>query len=120
MELEKQEIAEIAAMRMIIESIRMQLKQNADEKTRNSGQAFFKEKVKLYGVKTATVSKIGKECFNAIKDIKKTEIFNLCEELWQSGYMEESFIACNWSYFIHQDYKPEDFKIFEKWIINLC
>jgi 3-methyladenine DNA glycosylase AlkD len=103
-------------MKIIIENIRMQLKQNADEKTLNSGQGFFKEKVKLYGVKTSSVSKIGIECFKTIKDIKKAEIFNLCEELWQSGYMEESFIACSWSYFIHQDYKPEDFIVFEKWI----
>ena len=88
------------------------------KKRETSGQGFFKEKVKLYGVKTAIVRKLEKNAYKAIKDIKKTEIFNLCEELWQSGYMEESFIACNWSYFIHKDYKPEDFKIFEKWIIN--
>ena len=32
--------------------------------------------------------------------------------------MEESFIACNWSYFIRKDYEPKDFKVFEKWINN--
>jgi len=100
----------------IIESIRQQLKQNAGQKAKESGQYFFKEKVRLYGVKTAVVSKIGKEYFKAIKDKKKTEIFFLCEELWRSGYMEESYIACNWSYYIHKDYKPKDFKVFEKWV----
>src|SRR4030066_302914 len=50
------------------------------------------------------------------KDKNKSEIFVLCEKLWQSGYMEESYIACNWSYYIHKDYKPEDFKVFEKWV----
>lgn len=100
----------------IIESIRQELKQNANRKSQESGQYFFKEKVKLYGVKTAVVEKIGKKYFKAIKDRNKSEIFALCEELWQSGYMEESYIACNWSYYIHRDYEPEDFKVFEKWV----
>lgn len=103
-------------MSNIIETIRRQLKQNADQKTKESGQNFFKEKVKFYGVKTAIVGKIGKENFKAIKDKRKKEIFILCEELWRSGYMEESFVACDWSYYIHKDYKPEDFKVFEKWV----
>ena len=105
-------------MNNIIEKIRQQLRINADEKSRDSGQGFFKEKVMLYGVKTAIVGKIGKECYKAIEDKSKTDIFSLCEELWQSGYMEESFIACNWSYFVRKDYEPEDFKIFEKWVNN--
>ena len=102
----------------IINKIRQELKQNSDEKTQKTGQNFFKEKIKLYGVKTAIVSKIGKEYFKAIKDKKKTEIFDLCEELWRSGYMEESFIACNWSYFVYKDYEPKDFEVFEKWVNN--
>jgi len=102
----------------IINKIRQELKQNSDEKTKKTGQNFFKEKIKFYGIKTAIASKIGKEYFKAIKDKKKTEIFDLCEELWRSGYMEESFIACNWSYFIRKDYEPNDFEVFEKWINN--
>ena len=100
----------------IIETIRQQLKQNSDQKRKEGGEYFFKEKVKFYGVKTAVVGKIGKEYFRAIKDKKKTDIFVLCEELWKSGYMEESGIACSWSYRIHKEYKPEDFKVFEKWV----
>ncbi|HRZ95239.1 MAG TPA: DNA alkylation repair protein [Candidatus Moranbacteria bacterium] len=100
----------------IIEKIRRDLKKNADKKTRESGERFFKEKIKLYGVKTATVSKIGKEYFREIRNKSKKDIFDLCEKLWQSGYMEESFVACNWSYSVCKDYKTEDFKIFEKWV----
>ncbi|MBM3712156.1 MAG: DNA alkylation repair protein [Actinobacteria bacterium] len=102
----------------VIEKIRQQLKINSDEKTRNSGQGFFKEKVRLYGVKTAIVGKIAKQYYKIIKDKSKTDIFSLCEELWQSGYMEESFIACSWSYFISKDYEPKDFEVFEKWVYN--
>jgi 3-methyladenine DNA glycosylase AlkD len=30
--------------------------------------------------------------------------------------MEESFVACNWSYNMHKQYQPGDFSIFEKWV----
>lgn len=100
----------------LLAAIRMDLKQNSDEQTRISGRNFFKEKIKLYGVKSACVSKIGKNRFKTIKGTKKDEIFDLCEKLWQSGFMEESFIACHWSYFVHKEYKPGDIKVFEKWL----
>jgi len=103
-------------MQNIIPQIRKDLVLASDEKTRKSGQNFFKEKVKIYGVKTAVVSKIGKESFKIIKNLPKNDIFTLCEELWRSGYLEESFIACNWSYYVHKKYTPEDFIIFEKWV----
>lgn len=103
-------------MNNTIAQIRQELNQIADEKTREGGQRYFKEEVKLYGVKSADVSKIGKKYFDSIKEKKKSEIFELCEELWRSGYMEESFIACNWSYFIHKRYEEKDLKVFEKWL----
>lgn len=105
-------------MSNIIKDLRKELKRNSDEAVKKSGERFFKEKVKMYGMKTAVGSKIGKEYFKSVKDKSKAEIFELCEELWQSGYMEESFIACNWSSYIHKDYEPDDFKVFEKWIKN--
>jgi 3-methyladenine DNA glycosylase AlkD len=105
-------------MNNIIEKIRQELKENSDEHTRQSGQRFFKENVNIYGVKTAVVSRIGREYYKSIKDKSKTEIFSYCEELWQSGYMEESFIACNWSYFICKKYEPGDFAVFKKWVDN--
>jgi len=105
-------------MSAVINKIRQELKQNSDQKTKKTGQNFFKEKIRLYGVKTAIVTRIGKEYFKDIKNKKKTEIFDLCEELWRSGYVEESFIACNWSYYVRKDYETGDFKVFEKWISN--
>jgi 3-methyladenine DNA glycosylase AlkD len=105
-------------MDSIIEKIRRELKENSDEHTKQSGQRFFKENVNIYGVKTAVVSRIGREYYKSIKDKSKAEIFSYCEELWRSGYMEESFIACNWSYFICKKYEPGDFVIFEKWVDN--
>lgn len=103
-------------MNPIIEEIRKELTKHTDEKTRTTNQNFFKEKIKFYGVKVPTVHKISKQYFKLIEYKSKSDIFDLCERLWQSGYLEESFIACHWSYFIHKKYKTEDFQIFEKWI----
>lgn len=100
----------------IIDSIRKELGKGADEKRKIIYQNFFKEQIKTYGIKTPVVGKIGKEYFQLIKNISKAEILGLCEILWQSGYIEESTIACNWSYYIHKNYKPEDFQVFRKWI----
>ncbi len=103
-------------MENIIEKIRAELKSKSDEKTRTVSQNYFKEKIKSYGVKTAVVTSIGKEYYRHINVLTKSEIFDLCESLWQSGYIEESFIACHWSYYVHKKYEPEDFRVFEKWI----
>ena len=103
-------------MNDIIKRIRAELQASSDAKTRESGLNFFKEPVRLYGVKSAVVAKIGKEYFKEIRELTKGEIFELCDQLWQSGFMEESFIACNWSEAIHKKFEPADFGIFEKWI----
>lgn len=103
-------------MKDIISDIHQALKDSADEKTINTGQRYFKEKIKFHGVRIPLVHKIGNECFELIKDKPKKEIFALCEELWKSGYSEEAYIACDWSYFVRESFQPADFKIFEKWV----
>ena len=103
-------------MTNIIEQIRESLRVNSDIKTRQSGERFFKEDVRLYGVRSALVKKTGKEFYPEIRHLPKTEILGLCEELWQSGFMEESFIACHWSYAIRKNFEPGDFSTFRRWI----
>ncbi len=105
-------------MENIIAEIRQQLKDNIDISTREGIQRFFREKIVFYGVKAPAVSKISKTIFKTLRNKTKDEIFNLCEILWQSGYIEESFIACHLSYFMHKYYEPSDFGIFEKWVKN--
>lgn len=100
----------------ILSDLRKELKASSDEQTRKSGERFFREEVHIYGIKAATVSKIAKTSYPALRQFSKDEIFLLCEELWKSGYLEESFIACNWSYALHKSYEPADFRIFENWL----
>lgn len=105
-------------MENIISKIRESLIASADEKTRNQSEYFFKEQITVYGVKSATVQKIAKELFAEIKDKPKAEIFEACEKLWQSGYMEESFVACVWSEKLSKKFEPADFETLERWIKN--
>jgi hypothetical protein len=50
-------------MNNTIQTVRHQLKEASDEKTKLSGLRFFKEKVELYGVASAVVGKIAKANF---------------------------------------------------------
>ncbi|MDZ7614309.1 MAG: DNA alkylation repair protein [Flavobacteriaceae bacterium] len=100
----------------IIDQIQKTLNENADEKIKIVSQRFFKEPVKCYGIKAATVHQISIDYFKLINTKPKKEVFDHCETLWQSGVLEESLIACNWSYFIRKKYEPDDFLIFERWI----
>jgi len=103
-------------MQSIIKSVRRDFKENSDEKTRIQGERFFKEDVKLYGLKSAAVSEIGNRYFRLLPDKNKMSVFSFCEEFLKSGLMEESFIACNWSYKVNKQYQTSDFKIFEAWV----
>jgi 3-methyladenine DNA glycosylase AlkD len=62
------------------------------------------------------VDRMAKAHYEVIRQRSKDDIFTLCEELWQSGYLEEAFIACNWSHAVRKVYQPEDFKVFERWV----
>ena len=105
-------------MNQIIDKIRAELIANSDEELQKTSQHFFKEEIRCYGIKSATVVNIGKEHFKVIKDLPKAEVFSLCDELWASGIIEESFVACHWSYAVCKKYMPEDLPVFEKWINN--
>lgn len=103
-------------MQNVINEIRQELKKNADPDTKAGAQKFFKERINIYGVRTAAVTRIGKQYFQMIKDAPKEEVFVQCEELWKSGLMEEAFIACQWSYQIRPCYEERDMMVFERWL----
>ncbi len=100
----------------LLNDLRNSLRNMSDEKVRESGLRFFKEPVNMYGIKSADVTRIAKEYRKKTGDMGKTEILEMCEDLWRSGYMEESFVACEWAYSLRKDYKTSDFKVFEGWV----
>jgi 3-methyladenine DNA glycosylase AlkD len=103
-------------MDSILEDLRKELADNKEEHINNTAQRFFKEKIKVRGVKTAIVRKISRKYFNQVTKLSKDQIYSLCEDLFGSGYIEESFIACEWSYEIRARYEEKDFVRFEGWI----
>jgi len=100
----------------IVITISKALINSSDEKTRSSSQRFFKDPIQCHGVKTAVIEKIAKDFFKQVKDKPKAEIFDLCEQLWQTRSLEESGIACMWSFNLHKQFEPVDFGTFEKWV----
>ena len=102
----------------ILPQIRQTLTNSANVTTAAASDHFFKEgeAAKVYGVKTAEVRQIAKAGWLQIKDFTKQSIFELCEELWKSGYFEEMVIACAWSESLRKQYEPADFTVFERWL----
>tara|TARA_R110002167_G_scaffold360062_3_gene577491 strand:+ start:15603 stop:16319 length:717 start_codon:yes stop_codon:yes gene_type:complete len=96
--------------------IRLLLQNNADIKTRNNASRFFKkgEEALVYGVKTAEVTKIAREFNQQLKAYSKQDVFDICEELWKSGYLEEAIIACRFTESLKKLYEPTDFKFFKR------
>lgn len=103
-----------------ISEIRQALRDKADEKTLESSNRFFKkgEAPLVHGVKMSEVSKVGKEFYKQMKSYPKEQIFEICEELWKSKYLEQAVVACLFTEYLHERYEPSDFKIFEYWVEN--
>jgi 3-methyladenine DNA glycosylase AlkD len=99
-----------------LKELRRELMENRDEKFSKSQQRFFKEKVRIYGVKTARVWKIAGDYWSRVEKLEKGEIYALCEELLASGCLEESFVACGMSYGVRSKYEEVDLARFEGWI----
>lgn len=103
-------------MNPLIEQISAALEASSDEKTRLGSRRFFREEIRLHGVKNTPVVTISKEYLKQVKDLPKDELYGLCEELFKTGYFEESIIACNWAESVSKQAETSDFKLFERWI----
>ena len=105
-------------VKKILEQVRQALIESIDARTLTTSNRYFKEgeAAKVYGIKMAEVNKIAKAGFQSIKGYPKQTIFELCEELWKSGYLEEAVVACIWSESLHKKYEPADFAVFERWL----
>jgi len=104
-------------MESLIQNLQNDLKSQATEQNRIAGERYFKENVKLYGVKAAQVQAIAKHYFsNRVKTMDKNEMLALCERLWQSGFLEETFIACYFTERFVKKFTPEDFVTLEGWV----
>jgi 3-methyladenine DNA glycosylase AlkD len=100
----------------VIAQIRQELLSIADPEIQKGSKRYFKEEIRCYGTKTATVIALAKKYWKEVKGRSKPEIFELCEELYVSGYMEESFIVSEWAHALSKKYEREDLPVFRRWI----
>lgn len=105
-------------MNQVVKQIREELILNSDEKTKESSQRFFKERVKTHGVRSKNVGQITKKILKTLSEHTKHQVFSIVEELYQSGYCEESWIGSALALDKSKEFVKSDFKIFEKWIDN--
>jgi len=105
-------------MTTIINAIRKELIKKGKPAFKISQERFFKEEVRVHGLKNNEVHKLAAEFYKSLPDKRKPTVFELCEQLWKSGYMEESFVACDWSYRVRKEYVPGDFQVFGRWVDN--
>lgn len=95
-------------MEDIVGEIRNELFSVPEEDRTTGFQKFFKEEVKCYGLKTAMVRKIAQKYWKEVKGLEKERIFDLCEDLFSSGYTEEAFIASFWTEKISDRFEDGD------------
>jgi len=101
----------------IANDIRSELAARSSEKDRESAQRFFKEKIKAHGLKSGAVKAVAKSFYqSSIKSMAKDDVLELCENLWQSGYIEETFVACYFTERLSKKFTESDFLTFERWV----
>jgi 3-methyladenine DNA glycosylase AlkD len=94
----------------------MELVSKSDEKTRLQSQHYFKEEIRTLGVKAALVNEVAREAYKKLLPVSKAGVFELCEKLWQTGYLEETFIACHFSFQVRKKFESADLTLFRYWI----
>lgn len=103
-------------MREIIRKIRKDLKSKVDLDYKKGCSNYFKEPIKIYGVRSKPLQEIGRKYWPEVKDMPKKDFFLFVEELLKSNYNEESGLAFKWLFRRKSEYTKSDFKIFERWL----
>jgi 3-methyladenine DNA glycosylase AlkD len=102
--------------RKIIDAITKELKLSVDPAYRDGSRQFFKEPIKNYGVRTPIIRKIANKFWPQVKNLSKSEIFELAEAMFALGYSELATIATAWVARFKKNFTKNDFGIFTKWV----
>lgn len=102
----------------IVASIRADLRSAADPIRAKSTERFFKHPVHCYGLPVPDTRLLGKKHLTRLKNQPPALIWEICDALWSSGVMEESIIACQYSYSLRKSFQPADLKRFKRWLAN--
>ncbi len=102
--------------KQVITQITRDLKKHRDLEYKKGSMNFFKEKINPIGVRAKDTRTIARKYFQEVKGLDKKEIFDLCERLLRTGYMEHGTVAFSWACKIRKDFTIDDFNIFERWL----
>ncbi|MCL2560875.1 MAG: DNA alkylation repair protein [Rikenellaceae bacterium] len=103
-------------MNETVKSVQRELAESAEERNVIVSARYYKkgEEATVRGVKMVEVTRLAKTFLHEIKEMPKAEVFEMCEQLWQSGYLEDALVACMWSEAQHKRYASEDMDTFER------
>lgn len=102
----------------ILQLIRTELAQLADEQVKAGAQRYFKEGIQLYGIKTPVVRALSKKYYSFVKQESKENILHYCTEFWKSGMQEEMIFATDWAYAQRKKMVANDWALLEYWVMH--
>ncbi|HRS19604.1 MAG TPA: DNA alkylation repair protein [Bacteroidales bacterium] len=100
----------------IVQTIRNSFASMQNEAIQMSNCRFFKEPIQTYGIRSLDIEKIAKQYKTHIQKCNKQIVFDICKDLWHSGYIEEGFVACHFTQYIQKKLDADDMYIFSEWI----
>lgn len=100
----------------VLAQVRSELLAAADESLKARAGRSFKEEIRPCGIKVATVRRLSDRILPEIEPDGIDRVIRLCEALWRSGRLEETFVACSWARAVHLQYRPEDLAVFARWL----
>jgi 3-methyladenine DNA glycosylase AlkD len=100
----------------LVAAITREFRAAADPKYHESIQRFFKESVKLYGVRTPEWRRISRQFWSQVKHLPKADVFALCEELLAIRNSEERGVAFDWAGRMRKHLRPADFPRLGRWL----
>ncbi len=103
---------------LIIKKVRHDLKKNLDPAYKRGSLNFFKEPIKLYGVRAKTVEQIAKHYFKEVNRLPKEKILAIVGSLFKSNYNEEFAIGSSWLYQLVKYLNKGDFPRLCAWLKN--
>jgi len=101
---------------VIMQQLLLELMQNADKKYKADAAKYFKEGIKLHGVRLPVVRKIARKHWKILPSKEKKEVFKICEKLLTYDQQEMHVIAFQWAYAVRKKYTKKDFPTFERWL----
>jgi 3-methyladenine DNA glycosylase AlkD len=102
----------------LVRELSREMKRHADNEYRKTLQAFFKEPIQAYGVRTPGWRRISQEYWSRVKRLPKADVFKLCEELLAIRNGEERGVAFDWANRMRKQLEPTDFRRLERWLME--